>query len=44
MPEFNKKWILWGGIAVVVILALLGFAGVLPGPDSFMGEPPGSMN
>lgn len=42
--NFDKKWILYGGIAVVVILAVLGFAGMLPGPDSFSGEVPGSMN
>lgn len=40
---FNKKWILYGAVAVVVVLALLGFAGILPGPDSFGGETPGSL-
>jgi len=41
---FDKKWILYGALAVVVLLAVLGFSGFLPGPDSLGGEAPGSLN
>lgn len=35
--EFNKKWIVYGFVGLVVLLAVLGLAGVLPEPASFGG-------
>ena len=34
---FDKKWIVYGFVALVVLLGVLGLAGVLPMPASFGG-------
>ncbi len=33
----NKKWIVLGFVGLIVLLAVLGMAGVLPAPASFGG-------
>lgn len=42
MFEKNKKWIVIGFVGLVVFLAVLGMAGVLPVPASFGGIIDGS--
>ena len=42
MFEKNKKWIIIGFVSLVVLLGVLGWAGVLPVPASFGGIIDGS--